>query len=99
MNTLGTTDTAPWWSGALAGLLAAATGVSVATGLAAVLTGVPSPIESVGNQAIDQAPPFLKEFAVRQFGTADKPILIGSVMLGVLVLAGIAGVVAARRLT
>ncbi|MGZ5421746.1 MAG: molybdopterin-dependent oxidoreductase [Aeromicrobium sp.] len=97
MNTLGTTDTAPWWSGALAGLLAAATGVSVATGLAAVLTGVPSPIESVGNQAIDQAPPFLKEFAVRQFGTADKPILIGVVVVTLALVAAVAGVIGRSR--
>ena len=93
MNTSGKTDTAPWWSGALAGVLAAATGVSVATGLAAVLTGVPSPIESVGNQAIDQAPPFLKEFAVKQFGTADKPILIGGVIVTLAIVAALAGVI------
>lgn len=93
MNTPAKTDKAPWWTGALAGLLAAATGVSVATGLAAVLTGVPSPIESVGNQAIDQAPPFLKEFAVKQFGTADKPILIGGVIFTLAFIAAIAGVI------
>lgn len=55
------TDAAPWWSGALAGLLAAATGVSVATGLAAVLTGVPSPIESTAtaNRALTMIPSVL----------------------------------------
>ncbi|MEO6471608.1 MAG: molybdopterin-dependent oxidoreductase [Aeromicrobium sp.] len=84
---------APWWAGALAGLLAAATGVSVATGVAAVLKGVPSPIESVGNQAIDQAPPFLKEFAVKNFGTHDKPILIGGVIVTLAVIAMCAGII------
>lgn len=93
VKTSGTTDRAPWWTGALAGLLAAATGVSVATGLAALMTGVPSPIESVGNQAIDQAPPFLKEFAVKQFGTADKPILIGGVIVTLAIIAAVAGVI------
>ncbi len=78
---------APWWAGALAGLLAAASGVAVGTAVAALLQGVPSPIESVGNRAIDYAPPFLKEFAVKQFGTNDKPILIGGVVAGLAVIA------------
>jgi hypothetical protein len=52
----------PRWAGALAGLLTAASGVAVGTAVAAFLHGVPSPIESVGNRAIDHAPPFLKEF-------------------------------------
>ncbi|MCW2830150.1 MAG: molybdopterin-binding oxidoreductase [Aeromicrobium sp.] len=89
--------TAPWWSGAISGFLAAAAGVAVGTGVAAPLRGVPSPIESVGNRAIDYAPPFLKEFAVKQFGTADKPILIGSVVAALAVLAIVAGVVGLRR--
>lgn len=97
MNTSATTTKAPWWAGALAGLLATAAGVSVATGLAAVLQGVPSPIESVGNQAIDQAPPFLKEFAVKNFGTNDKPILIAGVVVTLALIAAIAGVVGRTR--
>ncbi|MCW2790235.1 MAG: molybdopterin-binding oxidoreductase [Aeromicrobium sp.] len=88
---------APWWTGAIAGFLAAASGVAVGTGVAALLQGVPSPIESVGNRAIDYAPPFLKEFAVKQFGTADKPILIGSVVAALALLAIVAGVLGRRR--
>ena len=89
--------TAPWWAGALAGLLAAASGVAVGTAVAALLQGVPSPIESVGNRAIDYAPPFLKELAVKQFGTADKPVLIGGVVAALAVIAMVAGVVGRRR--
>ena len=88
---------APRWAGALTGLLAAASGVATGTAVAALLQGVPSPIESVGNRAIDYAPPFLKEFAVKQFGTADKPILIGSVVAALAVLAMVAGVIGRRR--
>ena len=97
MNTPATSDraasSAPWWAGALAGLLATAAGVGVATGIAAVLKGVPSPIVSVGNQAIDQAPPFLKEFAVKNFGTNDKPILIGGVVATLAVIVIVAGII------
>ncbi len=90
-------QTAPWWAGALAGFLAAASGVAVGTGAAALLQGVPSPIESVGNRAIDYAPPFLKEFAVKQFGTADKPILIGGVVATLALFAIVAGIIGRKR--
>jgi DMSO/TMAO reductase YedYZ molybdopterin-dependent catalytic subunit len=40
----------------------------------------------------------MKEWAIRQFGDKDKPILIGSVMAGVLVLAAVGGVLARRSL-
>jgi DMSO/TMAO reductase YedYZ molybdopterin-dependent catalytic subunit len=95
-----TTDTrtaAPWWAGAIAGFLAAASGVAVGTGVAALLQGVPSPIESVGNRAVDYAPPFLKEFAVKQFGTADKPVLIGGVVATLALIAIVAGIVGRTR--
>ncbi|MFC5676544.1 molybdopterin-dependent oxidoreductase [Aeromicrobium endophyticum] len=92
-----TRSAAPWWAGAIAGFLAAASGVAVGTAVAAPLQGVPSPIESVGNRAIDYAPPFLKEFAVKQFGTADKPVLIGGVIATLALVAIVAGIVGRRR--
>lgn len=87
---------APRWAGALAGFLAAAAGVAVGTAVAALLRGVPSPIESVGNRAIDYAPPFLKDFAVRQFGTNDKPVLIAGVIVFLAVIAIVAGIIGTR---
>ena len=92
-----TKTTAPWWAGALSGLMAAAAGVAVGTGAAALLQGVPSPIESVGNRAIDLAPPMLKDFAVDQFGTADKPVLIGGVVATLALFAAVAGVIGRKR--
>lgn len=96
-TTTRSSETAPWWAGALAGFLAAASGVAVGTGVAALLQGVPSPIESVGNRAVDYAPPFLKEFAVKQFGTADKPILIGGVVATLALFAIVAGIIGRTR--
>ncbi|KQX74060.1 MULTISPECIES: molybdopterin-dependent oxidoreductase [Aeromicrobium] len=97
-----TTDTraaaaAPWWAGAIAGFLAAASGVAVGTGVAALLQGVPSPIESVGNRAVDYAPPFLKDFAIRQFGSNDKAVLIGGVVATLALFAIVAGIIGRRR--
>ena len=54
MNTTSSSPTlAPWWAGALSGLLAAAAGVAVGTGVAAVLQGVrPAGLQKVTNQEL-----------------------------------------------
>ncbi|MET9481474.1 molybdopterin-dependent oxidoreductase [Streptomyces sp. NPDC006638] len=56
-----------------------------------------SPVTAVGGAFIDRTPPWLKEFAVRNFGTDDKLVL----QLGILAVLGLfalaAGVFAARR--
>lgn len=91
-----TRATAPWWTGALSGLLAAVAGVALGSGVATLL-GVPTPIESVGNRVIDLVPRPLKEFAIEQFGTNDKPVLIGSVAATLLVAAAVAGWLGLRR--
>lgn len=84
---------------ALFGVLATLAGVAAAHLVAALTVPAASPVLAVGSTVIDLTPTPVKEWAIKNFGTADKPILIGSVMLGVLVLAGIAGIVAARRIT
>ena len=83
--------------GALTGLLAGIAGVAAAEGVAALLTGVTSPLLAVANRAVDAAPRPVKEWAVSTFGTADKPILIGSVIATVAGLAIVAGVIGVRR--
>ncbi len=80
-----------------AGLLAASAGVAAGSLVAAALTGVPDPVVSVGNAAIDLAPAALKDFAVEQFGTADKPILLGGILVVLALVAAGAGLVGLRR--
>ena len=80
------------------GVLATLVGMAAAHLLAALTVPEASPVLAVGSTVIDLTPTPMKEWAIRQFGSNDKAILIGSVMVGVLVLAAIAGVVAARRL-
>ncbi len=88
---------APPWCGALAGLGSGAVGVAVGTAVAALLDGVPSPVISVGNRAVDLAPPFLKDFAVRQFGTADKAVLIAGTLAVLAAVVTAAGLLGRRR--
>jgi len=81
-----------------AGVLAAVTGLGAAHLAAALLDPASSPVLAVGSTVIDLTPTPVKEWAVARFGTRDKPILVGSVLAGTLVLAGTAGLLARRRL-
>jgi DMSO/TMAO reductase YedYZ molybdopterin-dependent catalytic subunit len=82
---------------AVFGLLATLLGVAAGHFVASLLNPASSPVLAVGSAVIDLTPTPVKEWAIAQFGTKDKPILIGSVLLGVLALAAVAGIVTRRR--
>ncbi len=80
-----------------AGLLAAGAGVAASSLVASLFTGVPSPIISVGNAAVDLAPPFLKDFAIETFGANDKRVLLTGIYTVVALVAAAAGVIGLRH--
>ncbi|WP_243725378.1 molybdopterin-dependent oxidoreductase [Actinomadura rubrisoli] len=83
--------------GALIGLLAGAAALGVAE-LAAAFTGPRSaPLIAVGGTAVDLTPEWLKDFAIRTFGTHDKQVLLGTVAAGAVVCAALIGVLARRH--
>ena len=55
----------------MAGLVAGAVAVTIGM-LAAGVIDVVSPIDAVGSEFIDRVPPWLKDLAIRWFGTNDK---------------------------
>ena len=79
------------------GVLATLAGIGLAHLVAAVTDPANSPVLAVGSAVIDLTPTPAKEWAIRHFGSNDKRVLVGSVMAGVLVLAGVAGLIARRR--
>jgi DMSO/TMAO reductase YedYZ molybdopterin-dependent catalytic subunit len=81
---------------ALSGLLAAGAGLTLAELLAAFIRPESSPLVTIGGSIIDATPTPVKEFAVREFGTNDKPILLAGIMLGIAVMAAVIGVIGAR---
>ncbi len=81
----------------LAGILAALAGTAAGHLVAAVTVPASSPVLAVGTAVINLTPTPLKVWAVRELGTRDKPVLVGSVLLGTLLLAGVAGLLARRR--
>ncbi len=65
--------------------------------MAALVNPTASPLLAVGSALIDAAPTPAKEFAVRTFGTSDKPILVGSIGVVLVIFSAVVGLVAWRR--
>ncbi|MDO5738626.1 MAG: molybdopterin-dependent oxidoreductase [Ornithinimicrobium sp.] len=70
-------------AGIFSGFLAGGSGVLVGEGLARLLD-VTGPVVAVGNRAVDLTPRPVKEWAIETFGSADKLILVGGVLVTVL---------------
>ena len=82
---------------ALSGILAAVAGIAAGHLVAGLLDPATSPVLTVGSTVIDLTPTPVKEWAVAHFGTADKPILLSSVVVVTLVVAALIGLLAHRR--
>jgi DMSO/TMAO reductase YedYZ molybdopterin-dependent catalytic subunit len=82
---------------AASGVLAAAGGMAVGHLVAAFVNPSASPVLAVGSTVIDATPTPVKEWAVQTFGTADKPILLGSVALVTALAAAAIGLVSRTR--
>jgi DMSO/TMAO reductase YedYZ molybdopterin-dependent catalytic subunit len=78
------------------GVLAALAGSGVGHLAAGLTEPATSPVLAVGELVIDHTPTPVKNGAIAHFGTHDKTILVGSVLVGVLVLAAVAGLLTRR---
>jgi DMSO/TMAO reductase YedYZ molybdopterin-dependent catalytic subunit len=85
-------------TGALVGVLAAAVAIGAAQFAAGL--GVPqsSPVLAVGQAAIDLTPLPVKDFATSAFGTNDKRVLLGGILVVLTLYAAVVGILAVRRL-
>jgi DMSO/TMAO reductase YedYZ molybdopterin-dependent catalytic subunit len=91
------TGPARWW-GAACGLLAAAAAIGIGQLFAGFTVPAASPVIAVGGAAIDRTPLAVKDWATSTFGTADKTVLLGGVLVVVLLYSMLVGVLAMRRL-
>jgi DMSO/TMAO reductase YedYZ molybdopterin-dependent catalytic subunit len=90
-------------TGGLIGLLAAGVGVAVGEFAAAVSAAFGSrapkaPVVAVGEWAIDLSPAWLKEAAIRNFGSHDKAALLTGVYVTIAVVSVLTGMLARRHL-
>src|SRR5215467_9015732 len=85
-------------AGAVAGVLAAAVAVGAAQLAAGLTVPQASPVVAVGQAAIDLTPAPVKNFAISAFGTADKTVLLGGILVVLALYAALLGILAGRRL-
>src|ERR1700734_4468733 len=80
--------------GAVAGLLAAAAALGVGQFVAGLTGADGSPVVAVGQLQIDFTPPWLKNFAITEFGPDDKTILVGGILVVIALFAALIGMIA-----
>ena len=86
----------PLGRGIALGLLATASGLAVAELFVGLIRGSSSPVVPVGQEFIDVTPTWLKDWAIEQFGTNDKAVLVSGALIVVLGLGAIIGMLAVR---
>ena len=84
--------------GAVAGVLAAGTALGVGQFVAGLTGASGSPVVAVGELQIDFTPPWLKNFAIREFGADDKLILVSGILVVLAIFAAVLGAAATRRM-
>jgi DMSO/TMAO reductase YedYZ molybdopterin-dependent catalytic subunit len=83
-------------AGAACGIVAAGLGVAVAELLAAATRPEAGPLVAVGGAVIDATPTPVKELAVRELGTHDKPALLAGIVLVLALFTAAVGTAASR---
>ena len=83
--------------GAVAGVLAAGTALGVGQFVAGLTGASGSPVVVVGELQIDFTPPWLKNFAITNFGADDKLVLVSGILVVLGVFAAVIGAAAATR--
>lgn len=66
--------------------------------LAAFFVSAPSLVLTIGQRFIDITPAALKDWAIAVFGTNDKAVLIGGIVVVTIIIGGLLGVLARNRL-
>ena len=80
----------------LTGLVAAGTGLAVGELVAGFSSELRSPVAKVGDRVIDWVPKWMKNFAIRNFGTSDKTVLIWTIIAVIAIAAAVVGIVTVR---
>ncbi len=84
--------------GAIAGLLAAGAALGVGQFVAGLTGASGSPVVAVGELQIDFTPPWLKNFAITEFGSDDKLVLVSGILVVLAIFAAVIGAAATRRM-
>ena len=83
--------------GAAIGLLSGGVAIGIAQLAAGMIGGASSPVIAVGSAAIDATPEWLKNFAIRTFGTHDKAALLTGIGVVLVIAAVVLGILSVHR--
>jgi DMSO/TMAO reductase YedYZ molybdopterin-dependent catalytic subunit len=85
--------------GGLVGIVTALVALAVAELFAAIIRSpLGAPIDAVGELSINHTPPSVKDFAIREFGSHDKAVLVWGIRAVLIIFAIFIGVLAVRKL-
>ena len=82
----------------LAGLVASGFAMAFSEMLASFFVSAPSLVLTIGQRFIDITPAALKDWAIAVFGTNDKAVLIGGIVVVTIIIGGLLGVLARERM-
>ncbi len=86
-------------AGAVVGIVTALVALGVAQLVAAILASpIGEPIPAVGEMSINNTPAGVKNFAIREFGSNDKTVLVWGIRGVLIIFAVVIGVLAVRKL-
>ena len=85
--------------GAVVGIVTALIALAVAQLVAALISSpIGAPVDAVGALSIDHAPAAVKDFAINEFGSNDKTVLVWGIRVVLILFAIAIGIVAVRKL-
>jgi DMSO/TMAO reductase YedYZ molybdopterin-dependent catalytic subunit len=85
--------------GAIVGIVTALIALAAAQVVAALISSpIGAPVDAVGALSIDYAPPAVKNFAIHEFGSNDKTVLVWGIRVVLILFAIAIGIVAVRKL-
>ncbi|MCT9929141.1 molybdopterin-dependent oxidoreductase [Planotetraspora sp. A-T 1434] len=87
----------PGWAAATIGVASGAVALGVAELAAGLINPGAAPVIAVGGAVVDRTPAWIKEWAIRTFGSDDKPVLISGIVIVVALIAAGIGLLARRR--
>jgi len=86
-------------SGGVVGIVTALVALGAAQLVAAVLSSpIGAPVTAVGELSINHAPSAVKNFAIREFGSSDKAVLVWGIRGVLIIFAAVIGILAVRKL-
>ncbi|HEY2316414.1 MAG TPA: molybdopterin-binding oxidoreductase, partial [Streptosporangiaceae bacterium] len=86
-------------AGTVVGIVTALVALGVAQVVAAILASpIGQPVTAVGEMSINHTPAAVKDFAIREFGSSDKTVLVWGIRGVLIIFAAVIGVLAVRKL-